>query len=239
VTNLDQQRRLWRRAGAAVAVLTLLTLTVPLASWAGGGSTFTDVSSTHPFVDEIEEVATAGVAQGFPDGTYRPSQPVTRQAMAAFLSRAGSSIAYDEAGSFTLTSESFQSVGADTTIQLPIPFDFNTNQYIHVQGSVSVYDTTPPDACDPTCVIGVRVYDVLSGESSTEVLTTLTTHEPAGDNDVMDSVQVRHVNAASDEQSRWVVQARMVRTSAAGAFSLSFISSHISVTVMPFSADFD
>ena len=51
--------------------------------------TFTDVGLGHPFRAEVEWLAQAGIAEGFADGTYRPSAPVTRQAMAAFLFRLG------------------------------------------------------------------------------------------------------------------------------------------------------
>ncbi|OWY63619.1 hypothetical protein B7486_52075, partial [cyanobacterium TDX16] len=51
--------------------------------------TFTDVGLTHPFVLPIEWMAAQGISTGFPDGTYQPSAPVSRQAMSAFLSRLG------------------------------------------------------------------------------------------------------------------------------------------------------
>lgn len=47
--------------------------------------TFPDVPEGHPFFTEIEWVAAAGIAAGYEDGTYRPTAPVTRQAMASFL----------------------------------------------------------------------------------------------------------------------------------------------------------
>jgi hypothetical protein len=49
--------------------------------------TFGDVGATHPFVTEVEWLADAGIAAGFSDQTFRPSLPVSRQAMAAFLYR--------------------------------------------------------------------------------------------------------------------------------------------------------
>jgi virginiamycin B lyase len=50
--------------------------------------TFTDVSSTHPFFDEIEWMASKEITTGYQPGpTYRPSNPVTRQAMSAFMQR--------------------------------------------------------------------------------------------------------------------------------------------------------
>lgn len=51
-------------------------------------ATFSDVPTTHPFFQEIEALAASGIATGYPDGTFRPSNFVTRQAMAAFLARA-------------------------------------------------------------------------------------------------------------------------------------------------------
>jgi len=57
------------------------------SSLAGGASGFSDVPEDHPFYDQITFMEQTGIAGGFPDGTYRPSQPVTRQAMAAFISR--------------------------------------------------------------------------------------------------------------------------------------------------------
>jgi hypothetical protein len=49
--------------------------------------TFTDVPDTNPFHDEIDWLTQKGITTGFGDGTYRPGNPVTRQAMAAFLNR--------------------------------------------------------------------------------------------------------------------------------------------------------
>ena len=49
--------------------------------------TFTDVPTGHPFFREIEWLASTGITTGWPDGTFRPSASVERQAMAAFLYR--------------------------------------------------------------------------------------------------------------------------------------------------------
>jgi hypothetical protein len=48
---------------------------------------FDDVPLSHPFFPEIEWLADSGVGGGFPDGTFRPTASVSRQAMAAFLFR--------------------------------------------------------------------------------------------------------------------------------------------------------
>jgi hypothetical protein len=49
--------------------------------------TFSDVGVGHPFFAEIEWLAASGLTNGFPDGTFRPTVEVTRQAVAAFLFR--------------------------------------------------------------------------------------------------------------------------------------------------------
>ncbi|MCC5954143.1 MAG: CocE/NonD family hydrolase [Acidimicrobiia bacterium] len=48
---------------------------------------FSDVGAGHPFCGEITWMASNDVAQGFGDGSYQPTAPVSRQAMAAFLQR--------------------------------------------------------------------------------------------------------------------------------------------------------
>jgi hypothetical protein len=53
---------------------------------------FSDVPADHSFFHEIEWLAASGVTGGFADGTFRPSQAVTRQAMAAFLERMAESV---------------------------------------------------------------------------------------------------------------------------------------------------
>lgn len=69
----------------------LLVLVAVVSAALGGVAVaahdFTDVPDSHPFHDDISWLASTGVTDGFPDGTYRPGQPVTRQSMAAFLRR--------------------------------------------------------------------------------------------------------------------------------------------------------
>ncbi|GIU84057.1 MAG: hypothetical protein KatS3mg008_0832 [Acidimicrobiales bacterium] len=49
---------------------------------------FSDVPTSHVFYKEIEWAAAEGVASGFSDGTFRPTQSLRRQELAAFLTRA-------------------------------------------------------------------------------------------------------------------------------------------------------
>jgi hypothetical protein len=88
-TSLPRRRR-------SLVALAVALATLSLASVAGAGGafiqSFTDVAPNHNFFDEIEQVAHACIAEGYPDGTYRPNEGVNRGSMAAFLSRAGGRI---------------------------------------------------------------------------------------------------------------------------------------------------
>lgn len=48
---------------------------------------FTDVSTGHPFCGAIDWLAGTGISTGYPDGSFRPGENVTREAMAAFIYR--------------------------------------------------------------------------------------------------------------------------------------------------------
>jgi hypothetical protein len=48
---------------------------------------FSDVPPSHPFAADIDWMADVGLGEGFPDGSYRPGDVLTRQAFAAFLHR--------------------------------------------------------------------------------------------------------------------------------------------------------
>jgi len=50
--------------------------------------TFPDVAPAYWAFQEIEALAASGITTGFPDGTFRPTEPVTRAQMATFLARA-------------------------------------------------------------------------------------------------------------------------------------------------------
>lgn len=78
-----------------VALLSLGLVTVGAPSVttpaAAGTPGFVDVSGDHLFFGHITWMAEEGISTGYDDGTYRPAQPVTRSAMAAFLFRAAGS----------------------------------------------------------------------------------------------------------------------------------------------------
>jgi hypothetical protein len=53
----------------------------------GQTNSFNDVSSNMAAYQSILNVAANGIASGYPDGTYRPDQPVTRGQFSAFMAR--------------------------------------------------------------------------------------------------------------------------------------------------------
>jgi hypothetical protein len=79
--------------GAAVSRAAMSAFMYRLAgspSFTPGAPTFGDVSSTHPFFDEIEWMASEGITTGTaasPKPLYKPSSPVSRSAMSAFMYR--------------------------------------------------------------------------------------------------------------------------------------------------------
>jgi hypothetical protein len=50
-------------------------------------SPFVDVDPSHDFYQEISWLADEGITHGWSDGTFRPAEPVNREAAAAFLAR--------------------------------------------------------------------------------------------------------------------------------------------------------
>jgi len=48
---------------------------------------FSDVPPSHPFYAEISWAKAAGITGGYPDGTFRAGNPITRQAVVVFLYR--------------------------------------------------------------------------------------------------------------------------------------------------------
>ena len=53
--------------------------------------TFSDIPANHHYYEAIEWMAANGISIGYPDGTYRPDDTVTRGEMAVFLQRAADS----------------------------------------------------------------------------------------------------------------------------------------------------
>jgi hypothetical protein len=81
-----------RALGALVLIVAggVVGATLTAAAGDGPGPSFTDVGEDHPFFDDITWMADHDISGGYTDGTFRGGAPVTRQAMAAFMSRLNS-----------------------------------------------------------------------------------------------------------------------------------------------------
>lgn len=86
--------------GAAAAVLCVVTSTfLPLSAAASEGDDsrtslpgsgavrFVDVGTEHPFFDDIAWAVERGITEGYTDGSFRPTDPISRQTMAGFVHR--------------------------------------------------------------------------------------------------------------------------------------------------------
>jgi S-layer homology domain len=84
-----------KRQTIGVGVVALVAaLLGGVVSQALASVSFSDISGS-PFEEEIINVANAGIATGFPDGTFRPHDPVNRQQFAAWTNRGGGRVASD------------------------------------------------------------------------------------------------------------------------------------------------
>ena len=68
-----------------------------------GASTFSDVASNFYYTDAIAWAAENDIVNGYPDGTFRPGQAITRQEMATILYRYASYKGYDVSASASLS----------------------------------------------------------------------------------------------------------------------------------------
>ncbi len=73
------------KAGLAIALIGLLAMAPALAL----AATFSDVSPSNTFYNDVEAIAAAGVTTGCGGGKYCPDDYVTRGQMAAFMNRLG------------------------------------------------------------------------------------------------------------------------------------------------------
>jgi hypothetical protein len=80
-------RRMSRRRAAIVAFIATLILALPMVVLAS--HQFDDVPNSHPFHNDIDALADAGITGGCSADNYCPGSFVTRGQMAAFLNRLG------------------------------------------------------------------------------------------------------------------------------------------------------
>ncbi len=86
----------------ALVLACLMTLSVPVFA-----ATYPDVPETHDRYEAISMLSSMDIITGFPDGSFKPDEAVTRAQMAALITRMFS------LGSFAVTEEPFSDVAVD------------------------------------------------------------------------------------------------------------------------------
>lgn len=85
-------RRIWRTSTHASRVVLLSAVValvvVLLATGTAYAQGFSDVGPDDWFAAPVDELSSAGIIQGFPDGSFRPYETVTRAQFAAMMDRA-------------------------------------------------------------------------------------------------------------------------------------------------------
>jgi hypothetical protein len=83
-----------RRTVLVAAVTALLTAAlVGVGAMAWANHQFSDVPTNSAFHESISNLVDAGCATGFPNGTYKPTDPVNRQQIARMLNTCGGRLA--------------------------------------------------------------------------------------------------------------------------------------------------
>ena len=157
-----KRSRPWLISVAAVVAVALFGAGVA----AGGGASFVDVQPSHPFYDEIEEFAGSGVTGGYEDGTYRPGATVTRQAMAAFMTRGLGRVAQAAPFSGTNVPASPTTTNVATLNNIVVPGQAGGTQNLWIVGNLTWrIDGTKAAACNnaTTQVCAFRVDVLVNG----------------------------------------------------------------------------
>jgi hypothetical protein len=139
----------------AASVVTAVVV-APLTAYAS--HSFSDVPNNHPFHDEIGNIHDACITTGFPDGTFRPGNNITRQAEAAFINRAAGRV--DEGISAT-GGTAFGSQWEDVTnavVRTPGGRS-GCSQRVHLTGMVAVRYSDPGACATPgQCELQVGLF---------------------------------------------------------------------------------
>lgn len=112
-----------------------------VATAGAGGAAYathqlTDVGDGHPFHDEIAQLVDAGITTGYVDGTFRPGEPLTRQAMAAFLIRGLPRIAF---ASDVVTSSTNGQPVTVVDVEITSPAAGGSGGYVVVDARTTAY----------------------------------------------------------------------------------------------------
>jgi hypothetical protein len=168
--TIELRRPARRTAALLLAVLTLAIPGVALAS-----HQYSDVPANHPFHAEIGAIAGAGITGGFSDGTYRPDNVVTRQAMAAFMERGFGRVAL-AIGSPSITLGLDVAAGSTSAAAVPVrqvtitvpgtSNAFSPKQLVHLEGGVRFYTSMSTTNKGCMCTFYAQIRDMATNAVS-------------------------------------------------------------------------
>ena len=82
-----KNRWIWQWLGCIVVVVVLAVVTLSVQAKASSQS-FKDVSQNHPFQEMIQNMHVRGLINGYPDGSFRPNETISRKHAAHLLEKA-------------------------------------------------------------------------------------------------------------------------------------------------------
>jgi len=175
---------------ASIAILTITVLAVFLVPTALASHIFPDVPDSHWAHDYISWLFNNGITSGFPDGTYRPDNNVTRAEMAVFLQQvAGAGTAGPVTDADMLdgvdSSAFLQQGDRFTTAWVVVDSDADIRRqsggFIVIKGVVGVYNVDHPNIDESAVGFAVSSYN-RPGVGTTPAVVTLFANNAAGFN---------------------------------------------------------
>jgi hypothetical protein len=120
---------------------------------------FDDVPSEGQFAESISRVQEAGIATGFPDGSFRPTNSLNRQQGAAWLDRASSRVGLDINGGVAIgpTLSAANPSAVTSTVEMTSPAASGGSGWVTIQGGVGGVSTDGASTCP--CPIDITVED--------------------------------------------------------------------------------
>ena len=120
---------------------------------------FGDVPTGHAFHDEIGAVAGAGITTGYEDGNFRPGADVSRQAVAAFLTRANGRVGFVPEVETVIGNDvdgfgTVQEAALIGTVTIDAGATGDGNGFVLLNGTVTAYtDNTDACPCEVTTIL--------------------------------------------------------------------------------------
>lgn len=147
------------RGQLRLCVALALTTCIGILGANAATASFTDVPPENRFAESVTRVQESGIATGFPDGTFRGTDDLTRQQAAAWLDRSASRVGLDINGGLPVgpTLTAAQPSATVATLEMTSPAASTGGGWVTVQGGVGGVALESGATCP--CPIGIEVLD--------------------------------------------------------------------------------